>query len=178
MRGDILQKKGLIVLFNVLLYVFIILVVIILFKFFFQKLENKERIIINDFHNAVYVQDMVPMTDEEGKKISAYEFFVENTSSKPQKYYLYLNEVVASLDEDDNITEIISEKVLKYQLVKNDQEITIGFLSDLDNNLLDYDTLKGSDKNKYIVRIWIAENTKDQDWSNKTFNYQFSVIGK
>lgn len=174
-----MKKKGLLLLLGVLLYLFIMLTMIIWFKLFYQdSMKNNKKIVINDFHNAVYEQDMIPISDEEGKNISAYEFMVENISSKTQRYSLYLNEVSISLDKDYDKSNIISKQILKYQLIKNNQELSVGFLSDLNNDLLDKDILKGLTKNKYTVRIWIDIEAKPDDWNNKSFNYQFSVIEK
>lgn len=164
------MKKKLIILFlGILLYLFIILTVFVWYNFFYKSTKTN-NIIINDFHNAVYKQDMSPVTDEEGKKLPAYEFVIENISPYKQSYEVYLNEIFDNQNKD-----ILSKEYLKYQLIKNGQEIEVDYLININNGLLDRDVLKARMKNVYSVRLWIDEKTADENWSNKSFNYQFSV---
>jgi len=117
-------------------------------------------LILNDENSIGISKDKaVPMLDEVGEKENAYHFTLENHSTIPSEYILYLDD----LDLEENETRM-DDSFVKYQLIKDGEKNTalLNTTGTHPNRILDTGTINGNTTITYDLRLWIDENTGNE----------------
>lgn len=135
---------------------------------------------------GIDLQEIVPMTDEEGLALEGYTFIIENAGTIPASYTLTL---------DKETTSTLNEQYIKYSLDQSDYLKTStdyykgGFYSNkekynyenysmegpkkldaLSNNELDQTTLLPGEKMEYTLKLWL-----DYDAENEAMNKEYEA---
>ena len=130
------------------------------------KLINSGSI---DYVNAI------PLDDD--YRIPIYYFRVKNYQNNAAKYAITLEDVSPSEANDGCSTgNLFKRSELKYILKLDNKIISKGLLSELDNNILDDNTVSGSSVNDYSLKIYLDENI--QEYLNKHYHYRVNLVEK
>ena len=118
-----------------------------------------------------YVNATVLDTEE---VIPTYYFRVKNNADKDFNYEVFLE----NSNEDDGCTEStrFKREDLQYELKLDNRVIKTGILSELKNDLLDSNVIKGKSINDYSIRIWLNDDLTD--YENKHFHYIITLKEK
>lgn len=108
----------------------------------------------------INVEEALPMSDEDGLKLTPYTFTLTNTGDITSEYTIYLDDV--AIPSNDIMME---DNVVKYSLTKN-ETTNIALISTLknDNNrVLETGTMAPNATTTYDLRLWIDENASNND---------------
>lgn len=132
---------------------------------------------IQDDGKGVVLLDTIPMSDEEGKKTEPYIFEVSNKGNVIGNYKLLLQETPFN-EIDDGCTKetLLNRSQLKYQLLLNGIEVSVGSVDQIQNNILDVRSLALSSANHYELRIWLPDSASNTDWQNKHYHYSIAIL--
>ena len=118
------------------------------------------KIIFKEETSAITLNDAVPMTDEEGKKLIPYIFTITNTCSTKAKYFVNL-EIVSEGES------ILDDSVIKANLLKDTNEVFLNNLTSEYENfekviqtangayMLDNGYIDSNQNISYSLRLWI-----------------------
>ena len=129
--------------------------------------------------NDIELQDQFPLSDEDGMKLTPYEFTVTNNCTTSVDYQVNLESIGDS-------TNAIKASAIKVALNDEIKLLTAGGNTEptvsgaYESNMILYGTLAGSSEDTsedtvtYELRIWIDENAPISE-QNKTFQSKISV---
>jgi len=125
------------------------------------------KLVLDDtMEGGIHLVNAIPVTDEEGLTQVGYTFTLENTGKIDSSYEIYLDD----LDLDERQTRM-QDRFLKYQLVKDGEEISLDLLSttgENPNRLLDKGEISSGEKFTYTLKLWI-----DYDATNEVMKTSF-----
>lgn len=173
-----MKQKLLLILAGIALFFFILAVTFIWYRIFYEELgtsENKNdianlQIQLEDNGNLVMMNDAVPV-EADSPSIIPYYFSIKNIGDNDSIYKIYLDDVL------ENTPSTLLPTQLEYSLSLNNIEIKSGFVSDIEDNLLDTRDIASEGVNDYILKIWISADAFSTEWQGKTYNYQIRVEG-
>lgn len=174
------MKRGwILVIGGVVLFLFILGTSYAWYQFFRDDdtvLANLE-IKIEDNGKGVVITDALPISDIEGKKIEPYRFAVENKGAASGNYRLLIQETPFN-EINDGCTEkdLLDRSQLRYQLLMNGNEIALGDLELVKNNILELRTIDITKKNSYELRVWVKESAFDTEWKDKHYHYSVVIV--
>lgn len=169
------MKKGLFLLVGgIILVVSIFLISFYSWDYFNRNRKpkvdlNNLEIILSD-EGSVNLKEQTPVDDTSGKAITPYLFKVVNKSNVKAKYQLLIEDYVS-----DSTTELLSRNYLKYELKQDGILIKSGKLSEINNNIIDTNSISSQEEKKYELRIWVDESANATDWVGKSYNYNIKV---
>ena len=155
--------------------IFMIILTILWYRYFGDTeknvLEKNVRIeLINngkiDYLNAIPLDDI--------EVIPTYYFRVRNNVDVPVKYEILISDI-DSITADDGCMEggLFTREEISYELFKDNKSIRKGKLSEISDNILLNDEMKGSMTNDYAFRAWLNENAKDT--IEKHYHYVINI---
>ena len=103
---------------------------------------NGELIFMN-VHNSLSLENAIPTLDKFGVLNEAFTFEIKNIAQVDKEYTLSL--------KDDNST--ILNKDVRYQLIKNNQEVGIFTLRD--DGVIDVAKIRSNEVINYSIRLWL-----------------------
>ncbi len=173
-----MRNKMLLILAGIALFFFILSVTFIWYRIFYEELDTGDnqneianlQIQLEDNGNVVMMNDAVPV-EADSPSIIPYHFSIKNIGNNDSIYKIYLDDTL----EDASNTLLPNQ--LEYSLSLNGIEIKDGFISDLENNLLDIRDIASESVNDYILKVWISADAFNTAWQGKTYNYQIIVKG-
>lgn len=164
---------------------FILLIAIIPTYFIYNNFKDKRDQIRSSeslsitFHESagdkVTLKDIAPVTDSVGLSSSAYTFTIKNNLEVPVRYSVKLAEDLDAVEEDKCLTNRIPMQILRFGYHKGKEENKIVAFTDLVDNTLITDTVKGYGKAEYTVRLWAGKGTLTAD-NNLHFHGVLQVI--
>lgn len=174
-----MKKIILLMLAGVALFAFIFSASILWYRFFYTSPNNNSvgsvNVKLTEDNNTINEGDFIPLDDETAKGVTPYEFSVENNSDKDSSYQVLLEDSIISDDATYSSKELLSRNQLKYYLSLNGQIIKSGYLSDIENNILDTRVISASKVNQYQLRIYVPENVQNTTWQNKYYHFDVKV---
>ena len=102
---------------------------------------------------GINIEKAIPITDEEGKEGRGYTFTIKNDGLFDSNYQIYLDDV-----ELENGQTRLEDQYVKYQLVKNEEEVGFALLSttgENPNRLLNEGQIKKGVTDTYTLRLWL-----------------------
>ncbi len=118
------------------------------------------KLVLDDtMEGGIHLENAIPVTDEEGLTQVGYTFTLENTGKVDSSYEIYLDD----LDLDEGQTRM-RDDFLKYQLVKNGEEVSLALLSttgENPNRLLDKGAISSDTNGK---GVYTFSSTKDDKY--------------
>lgn len=140
------------------------------------------KLTLDNESDAVNLDNVFPISNEEGHDLDPYTFTITNTCNKKTSY-------IINLETLSNGDKIIPDKFLKTSLIANDEEI---FLDTLRARFVNqekvieeattafklYDGfLEGNSSETFILRLWMDENTPARDdVMNATWQGKITII--
>ncbi len=125
------------------------------------------KLVLDDtMEGGINLEKAIPVQDEEGLTQVGYTFTLENTGKIDSSYEIYLDD----LPLEETQTRMRND-FLKYQLVKDGEEISLDLLSttgENPNRLLDKGEIGPNEKYTYTLKLWI-----DYDATNEVMNTIF-----
>lgn len=126
--------------------------------------------------NPINLQNAYPITDSDGKKLTPYEFTLENTCDSYVSYQINLEILNSSTFTADNN--------IKLQLQSNNPKLlttntTVEPTLEEARNSYHLETgyIKNKEKAQFNLRLWLDENTPlTEDIMNKSFSSKITVI--
>lgn len=175
-----MKKVILLLLAGVALFAFIFSTSILWYKFFYSSPTTGSsvgsiNVNLSENNDTIDESNFIPLDDETAKSLNPYEFSVENNSDGDSVYEVLLEDSIISDDSTYSNKVLLSRSQLKYILSLNGQIIKTGFLSDIENNVLDTRVISSSQVNKYQLRIYIPENVQNTNWQNKYYHFDVKV---
>lgn len=175
-----MKKKLLLVMAGVALFVFIFATSILWYNFFYNDTSSNAfvsslRIEMDDDHNILNEDNLIPLDEETAKNLKSYDFTVNNTSNVSTTYNVIIEDSVISDDENFTNKSLLSRNQLEYQLALNGKVIKKGLLSDIKNNLLDTRNIEENKSNNYQLRIYVSEKAQNTDWQNKYYHFNIKI---
>ena len=128
--------------------------------------EGLKLVLDDTMEGGIHLENAIPVTDEEGLTQVGYTFTLENTGKVDSSYEIYLDD----LDLDEGQTRM-RDDFLKYQLVKDGEEVSLALLSttgENPNRLLDKGEISSGEKFTYTLKLWI-----DFDATNEVMETMF-----
>ena len=125
--------------------------------------------------NHIYLENAYPLTMEDGKKLTPYEFTLENTCTSPASYQINL-EILEQTDfENTDFLRIMLND--DTSLLKENEEVE----KTLDNAKKSYKLLIGyldkNEKKDFSLRLWLDEDTPMmEDYMNKRIESMITII--
>lgn len=175
-----MMKKDKIILV-VLLFILIILIVSLSYAFFNYSRSGIDNVITLgtleltlDDVNTISLDNVYPISDEEGLSLDGYSFVLKNKGDTDVNYIIYLE------DEDIDQSYVrLDDKYLKYSLSKNETVGSADFLENLEVNgkrILDQGTISKGDVYYYTLKIWPTIDV-DGDFSNQVWQGKIVIEG-
>ena len=113
---------------------------------------------ITDEQNNINLQNTIPLTNEEGMKLTPYTFKVSNTCTTAASYEVNLESLVSStldssfvrLSLNANDSKLLTEYELNSSTIISDAK---------EGRMLDSGVLKAGKSKQYSLRVWLDGNT-------------------
>lgn len=116
-----------------------------------------------------------PISDFEGMQLTGYTFVVENKCNKPQDYRIDLDRLSERAGQSAMSNESLTT-LLDYGFPTNYNELETYETTESgvkEKRILAYDTVQGNDSNKHTLRLWIDEDSTEQ---NVTFLSKVKIV--
>ena len=138
-----------------------------------KYLETSGIVFQDDGHN-VYDANAESIEDSKINNVPGYSFRVVNTNPKSGKYNLYIEDLPVNAINDGCTEEtLLTRKDLKYQLSLNGEIIKEGYMSSINDNILDAREIEGNKTNQYDLKIYIHDEALN--WFGKHYHYKVSI---
>ena len=156
-----------------IIIIFILLVAVIPTYLIYNNFKDKRDQIRSSeslsitFHESagdkVSLKDIAPVTDSVGLSSPSYTFTIKNNLEAPVRYSIKLVEDLDAVEKDDCLSRRIPMQVLRLGYHKEKEENKILGFSELIDNTIVTDTIKGYGKVEYTVRVWAGKGTLAAD---------------
>ncbi len=132
--------------------------------------------------NHITIGEAFPIVDEDGKKLTPYEFTITNNCANPASYQInleILNSSTLAVENLQYIKAMINESTaITTAKILNTNPLVDVTLADANTSYkLETGYLKGNESKTYNLRLWLDENTPADDAiMNKSFNSKVTII--
>lgn len=120
------------------------------------------NIVVNDEASiGINDENAFPVYDEVGKKTDPYMFTLENLGSVAANYVMKLVPDTDSISKDLCSDNLLDDKVVKFQLIKDGVIVKEARLSELDDYVIDsgfIGLVDDANSYSYQLRLWIASD--------------------
>ena len=180
-----MKNKTLIICASILLFLFLVFGTYAWYLYFLRssggfvvnnnsKYLESSGIIFKDDGNSVYDTNAESLEDNNIDNVPSYNFQVINTNNRSGKYNLYIEDLPVNLILDGCTEDtLLQREDLKYQLTLNGSVIKTGYLSTINDNILDSREIEGKKTNSYSLKVYIHEDAVD--WFGKHYHYKISI---
>jgi len=104
-----------------------------------------------DFGNAI--ESFVNYKNE--GDASSYKFIVKNSNEHELNYKIKI------IDQTSVVINRINLNYLNYSLFKNNKKVSTGIISNINNNVLAYETTDANNKDEYEIKLWSTVVSQD-----------------
>ena len=139
-----------------------------------SKYLETSGILFQDNGHNVYDADAESIEDSKVTDVPAYTFQVTNTNKSSGKYNLYIEDLPVNAINDGCTEEtLLTRNELKYQLSLNGTVIKEGYMTSINDNILDTREIAANTTNNYSLKIYIHDEALD--WFGKHYHYKVSL---
>ena len=175
-----MKTKIPLIIIGIILFIFITCISIVWYNIFYHQKEDVSVLQIgkeNEKNATLNISNMIPMSDEEGAKITPYKFTIKNSGDDKigDIYRVLIEDIEIKDDPTYENKSLLSRNQLKYQLTMNNKLIKKGKLSDIKNNILDERSIEKTKENKYELRIYLGTDIVNTDWQEKYYHYRINI---
>ncbi|MEG2283149.1 MAG: hypothetical protein RSB99_00775 [Bacilli bacterium] len=133
------------------------------------------EIVLDDNKTGLVLENMIPMTDDDGKMLTGYNFKIKNIGKVNGTYKLLIEDLpLGVIDDGCTPNTLLKREQLRYQLISNHQEISLKELGEVKTNVLDIREIKGGEEQLFELRMWVPLRAGSSDWKNK--HYHFKIV--
>lgn len=122
---------------------------------------------LDETSEEISLENAVPVSDSKGMTSDSYTFTVNNTSSIPVDYKVYLDDDNDAYIEDGCSNNKMSHSDIKYSIKKEGETSKLDLLS-TDSGLLYESTIASNGSDSYEMHLWISS-----DATNSVMNKHF-----
>lgn len=132
--------------------------------------------------NHITIGEAYPIIDEDGKKLTPYEFTITNNCANPAAYQInleVLNTSTLAVDNLQYIKAMLNESTAtgSAKILNANPEVDVTLENASNSYKLETGYLKGNESKTYNLRLWLDENTPaDDSIMNKAFNSKVTII--
>ena len=124
--------------------------------------------------NAINLDNMYPISDEEGKKLTPYSFTVTNTCDMLAGYTVNMEMLEGTTLNSKYLDVMVNNEEIK--LLTNYESTDTVISSSTESRILAKGTLAYNDSVDYTVRFWMDKDVEDVDSMNKYFASKIVVV--
>ena len=124
--------------------------------------------------NAINLDDMYPISDEEGKKLTPYSFTITNTCDMLAGYSVNMEMLEGTILNSKYLDVMINNEEIK--LLTNYESTDTVITGSTESRILAKGTLAYNDSVDYTVRFWMDKDVEDVDSMNKYFASKIVVV--
>ena len=153
-------------------------------KTFSQSGENK--LVSDCFHitfqevsgSSITLENAYPIVDEEGKKLTPYEFSITNQCSVPVEYQINFETTKETTMKEEYVKLMFQE--MEPKLVTDYERVDVTLKNGKNAYLIEQGYLDKEESKNYKVRIWMDERVTQHDEGamNSILESKITVIGK
>jgi hypothetical protein len=153
-------------------------------KTFSQTGENK--LVSDCFHitfqevsgSSITLENAYPIVDEEGKKLTPYEFSITNQCSVPVEYQINFETTKETTMKEEYVKLMFQE--MEPKLVTDYERVDVTLKNGKNAYLIEQGYLDKEESKNYKVRIWMDERVTQHDEGamNSILESKITVIGK
>ena len=153
-------------------------------KTFSQSGENK--LVSDCFHitfqevsgSSITLENAYPIYDEEGKKLTPYEFSITNQCSVPVEYQINFETTKETTMKEEYVKLMFQE--MEPKLVTDYERVDVTLKNGKNAYLIEQGYLDKEESKNYKVRIWMDERVTQHDEGamNSILESKITVIGK
>ena len=161
---------------NTIFIVAIFLIAIYSTHKIYYKFKDERNIDINSnqleitYHqknaNKITLTKITPVSDSVGLSTTEYSFTIKNNKENTVKYNIKIEDDIETINNEQCINMLIPKDNIKISIKKNNNKDEIYYLSDLNNNIIETDTINSNESNYYSIRVWVINNTSLVNGSN------------
>lgn len=148
---------------------FILAVAVISTHHIYYKFKSERDVLYNSgsldiiFHeksgDKVTLTRLTPVTDSVGLSSKEYNFTIKNNINNKITYNIKLSDDKKSILADECGEYLIPKDIIKISIKEEKNKDKIYILSNLEENILKTDSLKGLEEKTYTIRVWAGSNT-------------------
>ncbi len=173
-----MKKTAVILLSSTAIIVFTVVVAILCFRLYYHH-DNSDvgnvEIVIGDKGKGVDIEQLLPISDEEAKKMNYYKFDVKNNGNIDSRYQVLIEEVELRDKKGYRKSELLSRNQLRYELKLDGKVIASDDMSEIKNNIIDERIIPVSKTNKYQLKVWIPQSANNTNWRGKYYRYKVNI---
>lgn len=124
---------------------------------------------------GVTSENSYPTSDEVGKSSSPYKFDLNNVGGSGANYEVKLIDDQAVIESDGCSNIQMPKSSLKYELIRNNEVVSTGLLSNLTDNVIDSGYISSQTVYNYELRIWISSDA-GSEIVGKHFHSKIEVV--
>ena len=123
--------------------------------------------------NAINLDNMYPISDEEGRKLTPYSFTITNTCDMTASYTLSMEMLEGTTLNSKYVDVMVNNGEIKL-LTSYDEASTV-LTGSTESRILDKGLLSSNSSKDYSIRFWMDKDVEDIDSMNKTFQSKIVV---
>ncbi len=124
--------------------------------------------------NAINLDNMYPISDEEGKKLTPYSFTITNTCDMLAGYTVNMEMLEGTTLNSKYLDVMVNNEEIK--LLTNYESTDTVITGSTESRILAKGTLAYNDSVDYTVRFWMDKDVEDVDSMNKYFASKIVVV--
>ena len=123
--------------------------------------------------NNINLNNMYPISDEEGKSLTPYTFTLKNTCDMTASYTLSMEMLEGTTLNSKYVDVMVNNGEIKL-LTSYDEASTV-LTGSTESRILDKGLLASNSSKDYSIRFWMDKDVEDIDSMNKTFQSKIIV---
>lgn len=151
---------------NIIIMSFILLLAVFATYHIYYKFQEERNIDYSSdsldvtFHeksgDKIDITKLTPVTDAIGLSSNAYALSIKNNLTEPVSYKLKILDDIDGIINDSCGQQQIPKELIKVAIKETNAKIKILNLSEIENNIIETDTLAALGEKKYTIRVWIT----------------------
>ena len=125
-------------------------------------------------NNAINLDNMYPISDEEGKKLTPYSFTITNTCDMLAGYTVNIEMLEGTTLNSKYLDVMINNEEIK--LLTNYKSTNTVITGSIESRILAKGTLAYNDSVDYTVRFWMDKDVEDMESMNKLFKSKIVIL--
>ena len=126
--------------------------------------------------NSIALENAYPITDEQGKKLTAFSFTITNTCDIFASYTVNLESLKGTTLNSDFLKVMLNNEELK--LLSSYETTDIVNTGSIESHILAKGSLGSGDSEDYTLRLWIDYDTTLEDLDNEIKTFKSKIVVK
>ncbi len=126
--------------------------------------------------NSIALENAYPITDEQGKKLTAFSFTITNTCDIFASYTVNLESLKGTTLNSNFLKVMLNNEELK--LLSSYETTDIVNTGSIESHIMAKGSLGSGDSEDYTLRLWIDYDTTLEDLDNEIKTFQSKIVVK